>query len=182
MRLKRLDPHDARHPFSCGDADLDQFYLADSITGGEELLSVTYCLLEDARDEVLAFFAVSNDSIKKSQVPADIFNQITGTIPHEKQYSSMPAAKIGRLGVCNAAQRNRLGTAILDYLKYWFTNGNKTGCRFLIVDAYNTPTVLAFYERNGFRLLVPAKGGDHITRIMYFDLKRFGEESDPAHN
>jgi hypothetical protein len=49
----------------------------------------------------------------------------------------MPAVKIGRLGVAHASQRDGTGTQVLDFLKMWFTVGNKTGCRFIVVDAYN---------------------------------------------
>ncbi len=63
-------------------------------------------------------------------------------------------------------------SAVLDYLKMSFTTGNKTGCRFLIVDAYNNEKVTNFYHKNGFRYLTGEDVGD-TTRIMYFDLIRF---------
>lgn len=74
---------------------------------------------------------------------------------------------------------------------------NKTGCRFLIVDAVNSKEVLSFYEKNGFHYLFttgkqeelytfPAKNDedkkkrqslpvDLDTRLMYFDLLEFRE-------
>lgn len=62
----------------------------------------------------------------------------------------------------------------------WITD-NKTGCRFLVVDAYNTSRTLNFYERNGFKFLHKDEeeerkyyricGNDISTRLMYFDLK-----------
>ncbi len=84
----------------------------------------------------------------------------------------MPAAKIGRLGVCNELQGQHYGQSVLDFLKAWFAEGNKTGCRFLVVDAYNSGRITKFYSRNGFRYLT-SDDVTETTRIMYFDLVRF---------
>ena len=59
----------------------------------------------------------------------------------------------------------------LDSVKYLFTHGNRTGCRFLTVDALATAT--GFYEHNKFRFFTE-KDKDDDTRLMYFDLKDFG--------
>lgn len=67
-----------------------------------------------------------------------------------------------------------IGTQILDYLKYSFTHKNKTGCRFLLVDAYKESAVLRFYEKNGFKFLTDDDAREK-TRIMYFDLALFKE-------
>jgi hypothetical protein len=62
-----------------------------------------------------------------------------------------------------------MGCEILDFIKDWFTSDNKTGCRFVIVDALNEPRVLRFYCKNGFDFLVENDTQDP-TRLMYFDL------------
>jgi GNAT superfamily N-acetyltransferase len=171
LKLKRFDAAHERPPFCCGDEDLDEFFSIDSIAGAEELLSVTYGFLSED-DQILGFFSVSNDSIKKEDVPRSAFKRLIKNIPSQKRYSSMPSVKIGRLGICEAGQRSGLGTQILDYLKAWFTLRNKTGCRFLVVDAYNTPKAIGFYEKNLFSFLTSSDEKEK-TRIMYFDLKRF---------
>ena len=56
---------------------------------------------------------------------------------------------------------------ILRYLKNWFRINNKTGCRFLTVDAYAQS--LSFYQKNGFKYLTD-KDQEKNTRLMYFDL------------
>lgn len=64
---------------------------------------------------------------------------------------------------------------------------NKTGCRFLIVDAYNDKALLDFYEHNGFEFLFSSESQeaenlgyspDTIlkTHLMFFDLKNIMEE------
>jgi hypothetical protein len=39
----------------------------------------------------------------------------------------------------------------MDFIKVLFRTNNRTGCRFLIVDALNRPETLHYYEKNGFR-------------------------------
>ena len=63
-----------------------------------------------------------------------------------------------------------------------FRTNNRTGCRFLIVDAKNRPDTLHFYEKNEFQYLIKDErleakymgiGVGHLplnTRLMYFDL------------
>lgn len=96
---------------------------------------------------------------------------------------SYPAALIGRLGVNEKYQDLHIGSQLIGFIKDWFrAEDNKTGCRFLVVDAYNNPRTLKFYERNGFRYLHKDEneeksyyhiGEDELisTRLMYFDLK-----------
>ncbi|MBN1379679.1 MAG: GNAT family N-acetyltransferase [Gammaproteobacteria bacterium] len=170
MELKRLGPDDERPAFCCGDPDLDEFYRVDSINGGRQLLSVTYAIIDG--DNAVAFFSVSNDSINKELVQNSAFKRLARFIPHEKRYRSLPATKIGRFGVSENCQRKNYGTLVMDFLKVWFTTENKTGCRFLIVDAYNIERAIRFYESNGFKFLTSEDKTDP-TRIMYFDLITF---------
>ena len=70
----------------------------------------------------------------------------------------------------------------MDFIKVLFRTNNRTGCRFLIVDALNRPKTLHYYEKNGFRYLIDDErleakymgiGVGRLplnTRLMYFDL------------
>lgn len=68
----------------------------------------------------------------------------------------------------------------MNFIKGWFVHPmNKTGCRFLVVDAFNEPTPLSYYEKNEFNYLFSSeeqeaisahKSGELKTRLMYFDL------------
>lgn len=176
LSLRRLDPEDERPDFDCGDPDLNEFFKEDSIRSGNELLSVTYIAESDSGD-VLAFFSVSNDSIREEDAPSKtrFRKKILQLLPHDKRYKSTPAVKIGRFAVCNCQKGDGIGTRLVDFIKAWFTVGNKTGCRFLLVDAYNNQKTTHFYEKNGFEFLSQeAEDGDE-TRTMYFDLMRFKE-------
>ena len=87
--------------------------------------------------------------------------------PNEKRLKSYPAVKLCRLGVASDAKRQQIGTTMLDYIKSMFVIENKTGCRFLTVDAYLDAVL--FYEKNGFRFMIQDDDDPH-TRLMYFDL------------
>jgi len=134
-------------------------------------MSVTY--IAEFNGGVAAYFSLSNDSLKREFVPKSTLKRIFKKIPHRKRYKSMPAVKIGRLATCVEMQCQNIGTDIIDYLKMWFTDGNKTGCRFIIVDAYNNSRAIKFYADNGFEFLVSDENED--TRLMYFDLIKFRE-------
>ncbi len=71
-------------------------------------------------------------------------------------------------------QGSGLGREILDWLKILFLTENRTGCRFITVDAYNNENTIGFYERNDFTLLTESDK-DSDTRQMYFDLKPFAD-------
>ncbi len=161
--------------FDCGDTDLNEFLWDDAKTYLAQLLAVTYLVMDS--DQLTAFFSLSND--KLTCAPDDdgskrFWNRIQRKIPNEKRRKSYPAVKIGRLGVCADMQGSGLGQEILDWLKILFLTENRTGCRFITVDAYNNARTIAFYEQNEFRFLT-SSDAEEDTRQMYFDLKPFAD-------
>lgn len=87
---------------------------------------------------------------------------------NEKRLKSYPAVKLCRLAVDKTLKGQSIGTYLLNFIKSFFVVNNKTGCRFLTVDAYKA--AVPFYEKNGF---VPLNDDDidAPTRLLYFDLK-----------
>jgi len=167
--LVRLDTEDDRSAaFDCGDDDLNEFFFSDSRLANSELVAVTYAWIDNGK--TLAYFSVSNDAIKRELLTGSAFKRVTRHLDRDKRYSTLPAVKIGRLAVDKTAQTNGLGTKILDFIKYWFTSANKTGCRFVVVDAYNNPKTIRFYQKNGFQFLLDSDKTNK-TRLMFFDLK-----------
>jgi GNAT superfamily N-acetyltransferase len=166
-RLIRLSDNYQIKPFDCGNSDLNEFLVKDSKKYLQELLAVTY-LIENENDTI-AFFSLFNDKI--SLIDTDSKTQwrklFKDNMPHGKRFSSYPAMKIGRLGVSGDYKGQGWGTIILDYIKELFISNNRTGCRYITVDAYRES--LRFYERNGFSYLT-TKDVDSDTRLMYFDL------------
>ena len=92
------------------------------------------------------------------------------------------------MGVSTEFRSLHIGSDVLEFIKIWFIEPfNKTGCRFIIVDAYNTPSTMGFYEQNGFKTVFSneqqEKDYRHITseaslstRLMYYDLMETAKE------
>lgn len=178
-------------PFHCGDSerekDLEDFFHHEAILYAKERLGKTYCLVDNEGEEteIVAFFTVSNDSVKTTFIPNSSRNKVQRRIPGSKHLRSYPAVLLGRLGVNKKYQGSKrfVGLQVINYIKTWFIEeDNKTGCRFLVVDAYNQEKVLKFYERNHFKYLyvnereervalhIPENEEELYTRLMFLDL------------
>jgi GNAT superfamily N-acetyltransferase len=161
-------------PFDCGDSDLNDFLIQDSKSYLVKLLAVTYVI--ENKSETVGFYSLLNDKItitdvdSKNQWIKKKFKKSTG-----KSFTSHPAMKIGRLGVSKSFQGQGVGTIILDYLKGLFINNNRTGCRYITVDAYRNS--LSFYEKNEFKYLT-SLDTDKDTRLMYYDLMPLSKETE----
>ena len=172
-------------PFSCGEEDLDEFFANDCLINQRRLLGKTYLFcLKDQPNTIVAAFSLSNDSIRLTNRITDEYKEqfLDDTDLRDKTLKRFPAVLIGRLGTNSDFAGQGYGTAIMDFIKVLFRTNNRTGCRFLIVDALNRPKTLHYYEKNGFRYLIDDErleakymgiGVDRLplnTRLMYFDL------------
>lgn len=141
-------------PFTCGENDLDDFFLNDADLYADELLGKTYCwVTTEIPHRIVALFTLSNDSIKTRLISPNDKNRLQRNIVNPKRGRSYPAVLIGRLGVNLEYQgtSSHVGRQLMAFIKDWFRHeDNKTGCRFIVVDAYNEEKILRYYERNGF--------------------------------
>jgi predicted GNAT family N-acyltransferase len=173
--IRLTDQHNFK-PFDCGDTDLNEFLKKDSIPHLKKLLAVTYVLQNE--EHTICFFSLLNDKITIKEAKGNdekskwrlLFSQKTG-----KNYGSHPAMKIGRFGVTNNYRNTGIGRIIIDYIKELFITNNRTGCRFITVDAYYDS--LVFYEKMGFKYMTEADADSKTTRHMYFDLIELSEIS-----
>ena len=131
-------------------------------------------------NDIICVFFVSNTQsftlLKKEKIGKEI--------PHSKQDINYPAVLIGRLGINIAYQHLHVGSELMNFIKMWFIEpNNKTGCRYLVVDAYNTEIPIAFYKKNGFDFIFSTETQEMEyrniksdqplrTRLMYYDLIR----------
>lgn len=163
----RLTPDYEIKEFDCKEEDLNRFLFDDSRLQSGQLFSVTYLL--EKGNKTVAFFSLVNDKIKIDDSDSKTFwkKKVSKNIPFNKRRKDYPAVKIGRLAVDDDYKGKKIGTIILDFIKIWFSNKNKTGCRFLTVDAYAQS--LGFYEKSEFDYLTQNDEGKD-TRLMYFDL------------
>ena len=170
-------------PFSCGNKDLDEFFATDYFDYAKQLMGKTYAFLEvDNPREIVCAFTVANASIFTNHLPNARRKRIGKGVPQTKRDMIYPAVLIGRLGVNKSYMRRHIGTELMDSIKSWFIDDeNKTGCRYLVVDAYNEATPLEYYRKNGFDFMFSTEeqereyrsisgDGPLHTRLMFFDL------------
>ena len=167
--MRKLDTSEKIESFDCGDTDLNDFILNESFLYREALLAVSYVLENKVNQRSVAYFSLANDRISLSDFENKTeFNRFRKhRFVNEKRLKSYPAAKICRLGVDLSVKGQSIGSFLLNFIKSYFIIENKTGCRFLTVDAY--AAAVPFYMKNGF---VPLNDEDvdSATRLLYFDL------------
>ena len=170
--------------FDCGDEDLNAFFQEDAFNYDAQLLGRSYCFLSALEGDIAAVFTLSNSAIRVAELPNNAKRRLVKLIPWVKQGRNYPAVLIGRLGVSRKYRNQRIGSQIIDFIKAWFlSDHNKTGCRFVVVDAYNKEDVLHFYsnDNNKFSFLFKEESQEKLynsipvvealkTRQMYFDL------------
>lgn len=168
--IRRLKRKESIKSFDCGDADLNDFILKESPFYRQALLAVSY-VLEDKYNNhlVSAYFSLANDKISLNDFESKTeFNRFRRhRFVNEKRLKSYPAVKICRLGVNLSMKGQHIGSFLLNFIKSYFVIDNKTGCRFLTVDAY--ADAIPFYLKNGF-IPLNNEDADSDTRLLYFDL------------
>lgn len=155
--------------FDCGDLEINDFFQNDCQVQKQELLNVTYALIE-ATVEVpfpAALISLCNDAIRKQK----IIHWLGFTSDSKKIYPFYPAVKIARLGVIEAFQGKGIGTHLVNMIKEMFVTNNRTGCRFITVDSKNNEKATKFYEKNEFQYITD-KDKKKNQRAMFYDLKR----------
>ncbi len=172
------------NPFSCKDPDLDDFFANDALPYDSEMLGKTYAWVKKSEPKcILGMITLANDSVKLRLIAKSAMNRLQRNVANPKRGINFPAVLIGRLGVSTDYMGLRIGTQIINFVKEWFqSRNNKTGCRFIVVDAYNNDKTLKFYSDNGFKLLYSSEREEReflkldskeslATRFMFFDLK-----------
>ncbi len=171
--IQKLENDISVNEFDCGDDDLNDFIRSEAFFYKHQYLSMPYVLTEKDRiDKILAYFTLANDKISVADFPSNNqFNKFKKeNFNKEKYLRSYPSVKIGRLAICKEMQGQGIGTHLLRFIKMYFVADNKTGCRFITLDAYRGAT--DFYKRNGFDFL--QKEDKNPTQLMYFDLMNVG--------
>ena len=92
---------------------------------------------------------------------------VGGAVTDSKGVFKITAQDAGPYLLSVSVKGQSIGSFLLNFIKSYFIIENKTGCRFLTVDAY--AAAVPFYMKNGF---VPLNDEDvdSATRLLYFDL------------
>ena len=101
-------------PFCCGetegDKDLEDFFHHNALLYAQERLGKTYCFVNNEGEfsEIVAFFTVSNDSVKTTFIPKPSANKVQRTIPGSSR-PSLPLKKAPHLSPSlSLARRERM--------------------------------------------------------------------------
>ena len=171
--------------FDCGRKSVNDFFRDEAQDYQEELFGKTYYWVHpDHPADIVAGFTVANASIFTKRLPNARQKKIGFEVHHEKGLINYPSILLAQLGVDVKYKGLHLGPQIIEFVMQWFTSpDNKSGCRHLIVDAYDEPHLLDFYQRNGLNLFFSSveqemeyrnwnkeKDGPLETRLMFRDM------------
>ena len=124
--------------FSCKDEDITEFFTKEYADYAYQLLGKSYCFVEQKERRIVGAFTVANSSIRADLLPNSRRNKLNRNIPNEKRRPQYPAVLVGQLAVSEDYKGLHVGDELLDAIKSWFIEPlNKTGCRYVVVDALN---------------------------------------------
>jgi GNAT superfamily N-acetyltransferase len=144
--------------FDCGHSDLNDFIKADCPSQIEKRLSVTKVALYDGA--IVGYVTLLADSITLHPDEQEGFT-----------FKQVPALKIGRLGIEQKCQGQRIGTALMKYavgVAFRMNDSLGVGCRFLTVDS--DPKAIDFYKRLGFLMSMHREYKGRNYPNMHYDI------------
>ena len=167
--------------FECGNLDLNEFFNIDALKYQEQLLGQTYFFRHKITGKVVCAFSLSPDGLKTFDLPNNRRKKVKETIPRGKTLKSYPAYLIGRLGVAIEFNGQGVGSQLIDIIKSFCFEQFRNSCRFLLVDAYNKPEILNFYQKNDFLFVFSSEEQERNyyqpntatplhTRYMYYEM------------
>jgi GNAT superfamily N-acetyltransferase len=145
---RKLEKHDDRSSFTCGDDDLDRFFQRQA--GQHQfnrLASVTYVAIED--ETIAGFVTVCPGTLTRGDLG-----------PAFKNYPPfpLPVLLLARLGVSTTMRGQGVGELLLRHaLTLAMGLTDTVGCVGVVVDA--KADSLAFYEKYGFTQITMAPPG-----------------------
>jgi len=174
--------------FDCGNEDLNDFFNNKSFLFKEQMLAMTCFFRHKGNRKIVGAFSLSPNALKAKDLPNNRQRKVRELVPREKTLQSYPAFLVGRLGVTQEFNKQGVGTQLVRFIKIFCLNNYPDFCRFLVIDAYNSPSVLGFYLKSGFltvfsteeqeRLAYKIKPDEELqTRYLFYDMIRWREGS-----
>jgi GNAT superfamily N-acetyltransferase len=167
--------------FDCGNADLNEFFNLDALEYKRQMLSQTCFFRDKSSGAVVCAFSFSASSIKTAELPGSRRKKVKEYIPREKTLKSYPGILIGRLGVSTKFSGQGVGTQLMGFIKFFCLTNFPDFVRYLLVDAYNEPAVIGFYQKNDFATVFSTVEQEKetyrqtpseylLTRFMFYDM------------
>jgi GNAT superfamily N-acetyltransferase len=167
--------------FDCGNVDLNDFFNHDALEYKRQMLSQTCFFRYKSSGTVVCAFSFSASSIKTADLPGSRRKKVKEYVPREKSLKSYPGILIGRLGVAKEFGGQGAGSQLLSFIKDFCLFNYPDIVRFLLVDAYNEPAVIRFYQKNKFTAVFSTEVQEKETycqtlseslqtRYMFYDM------------
>lgn len=144
--------------FECQIKDLNDFIKDDALKQQEESVNSTYLWISKKSNRLLAYITLCTDSIHLAGRKKEEMKKIGIS------YKSLSALKICRMAVHKDFIKQSLGTNLLAFaIKIALEINKFAGCRFLTLEAKNTPDLpeqrkpIHFYKKNDFEILKERK-------------------------
>ena len=173
--------------FDCGDKDLNEFFNQDALLYKRQMLSETCFYRHKGSGLAVCAFSFSASGIKTADLPGSRRKKVKEYIPREKSLKSYPAMLIGRLGVATEFSGQGIGSQLMEAIRN-FCFIQFPGCvRFLLVEAYNEPAVIGFYQKNKFSPVFSTEEQEKETyrqdpsetlrtRYMFYDMIKWRDK------
>ena len=176
-----LSEEDTISDFDCGNVDLNEFFNRDALQYKRQMLSQTCFFRHKGNGAVVCAFSFSASSIKTADLPGSRRKKVKELVPREKSLKSYPGILIGRLGVSTEFGGQGVGSQLLSFIKDFCLANFPDFVRYLLVDAYNEPAVVKFYQKSDFALVFSTEEQEKETyrqlpsdvlqtRYMFYDM------------
>jgi len=175
IQIKRLTLEDAIKPIHSVEEDLNDFLCDDAIDYLVDAQGVTYTIEND--EETICYCTILHDKVSLRDSDKKHWNKLTNQIQRNRR-KSYPAIKIGKLATGEDYEHHGYARMMISLVQEIYTRPQQlAGCRFITVDAMNTPhpktgkRAVDFYLGLGFKLLTETDK-ENETRYMAFDLQK----------
>lgn len=162
FRVEVLGRAHARNGFSCGVDALDHYLAHQASQDVRRRVSACFVAVEVGSGKVAGYYTLAAASVPLTDLP----EALTRRLP---RYPAVPVARVGRLAVDRAFQRQRLGGALLADAAVRAAR-SEVAVFALAVDAKDDAAA-AFYRHHGFESF-GSQG-----RQLAMPLKRFAPEA-----
>lgn len=140
LRIEKLDRTHVIEPFTCGQPELDRFFVRHALSAQQSNSSQTYVAL--AGQEVIGFYTIVAGEVHHANAPERV---VKGMPRHP-----IPLLVLARLAVHSSAQGRGIGAGLLlDALGRTLQVADVVGIRALSVHAKDDQAA-AFYRHFGF--------------------------------
>jgi GNAT superfamily N-acetyltransferase len=164
--------------FSCGKIHIDSFLRESALDYHHARLGYAWVVVHINFPTPVAYFTLNNDALKLTTFEVGELE-----LKNHVDLNRFPAVNIGRLAVDQKLQRTGVSDQVMALALDQIRGDTPTAsaARLVIVDAYNEPRVIRYYERHGFLKSIWAenKALKHLGKGQRQTIKMLRDIMDP---